>query len=235
MLPTLTKDSKKPCIPRLHPNWVKKLALTNATYLPEAATTDVRVSLEFLTNTNREIIFRHHQSDRNNKTDAPLDGHFKITSRPTGDIITRELHGVAYAKAKSQEERHPNHAHCGCSLKDILLDWYLFKTRGATSSNTDPKLNLTGQTFFQHTSMSTLPRAYYVALFTSLTGFDGTSDGLYSGTDGWGQELGDWNTPAYKYRFHMGILDTTFKAMGVDPYVLFAPQKTDNEDDKRAT
>lgn len=201
--------------PRLVPNWVKKLALVNATYLPEAATTSTDVSLEFLTLSNRQIGCRYHIGDRFER--GARDGIPVHKSRQNRGIV--DLHGVPYDFVDVGVKAVEGHAHCGCSLADILLDWHLFKTRGAKSTKDDPEFK--GETFYQYTSIAPTPRAYYHATFTALTGLNGFSKALYTGIEGWGLVPGDWKTPQYDFDFNMAVLTHTFSEMNVDPRVLY--------------
>lgn len=167
---------------KLRPSWVRTLALRYACYLPEAATTSRSVSLEFLRDTHGQVKCPNHHKQRA-KDSAKRDAIIPNGHKRTGFI---DLAGVGqpHYDQKSSTKLDERHLHCGCSKNDALLEWYLFKSTIARSTN--PRFAHLEFHWEPDTIIPTYVRAFWVASFRQLTGLDGDSPDLYTGVAGWG-------------------------------------------------
>ncbi|KAF9531636.1 hypothetical protein CPB83DRAFT_833314 [Crepidotus variabilis] len=149
----------------------RRTILTLQQAVPEAATTTREAAMMIHRNSRSNLVCRLHVISRR----FPRDGQVHQGS---------QVHGIAHRSISGTKNQPlpapPNHMHCGCSVEDVLIEFYIWKTSKIRSTN--PALQLDGEPLFEGMGeMIIRPRlrSFIVGIFR---GFSGLSlDDLYTG------------------------------------------------------
>lgn len=158
-----------------------------AEYLPEIGTTSFDVSLDLLCDRKENYKCLHHTKQRSktaHKHDAVIDND----KHKCFGLV--DLTGVGRPQRGGPLSDLDGHLNCGCSVKDAVLEIYLFKTMFGFSTN--PAFSHLKFLWEPDTIIPTYVRAFLVALFRKSTGLDGNSPELFTGVEGWGPAPREW-------------------------------------------
>ncbi|KDR76766.1 hypothetical protein GALMADRAFT_139648 [Galerina marginata CBS 339.88] len=112
----------------IHPA-IRSYCLTYAEFLPESAYTSREMALAMHWKEPGYLRCRFHRApllDYPSDTTVDSDGNFKgVAFRPSGLSLTILTDPPLLA----------NHMQCGCPIQDVLLEFFLFKTRRVNSSH----------------------------------------------------------------------------------------------------
>lgn len=147
-----TKDQKD------FPATFRKQAREQVDFLPDSSFTSIDTTKLIFQSKNSQTLCEYHRKG-------------KATSYRADTVL--QLHGTGFAgrSVKESENVRPaeaGHLHCGCSIQEVALEFFLWKTTRAQSSNP----NLANRTFEMEELQKLKPstRAFWNKLLRDYTG-----------------------------------------------------------------
>jgi hypothetical protein len=199
------KDNNK----KIDPS-IRRMARTDPTYLPEAATTSRRLAIHFVTSKEGNIQCGYHAYK--NKSTFMRDGWGKVGQQIRGVPGKRKISAGKGKKAGVVKPPAKGLGNCGCKIEDILLEfvlWKRIKIQGTVGGSTVEEMMVT-QDYLEPRD-----RSFFFEALRGLTSGVTLDDFFMHGGSGPHQEMKIAKKQAL---YCLRVLNTKYKIRAMDEF-----------------